>query len=298
MTNDEKDQRFAVLLTIAGQARSYFDDALIRVASSEHLSRTDLPDYLLIGMSYLASYQNQALLWCLAKPEASYGAEILARGLLEFLAQTAFVLGKETDSPIGTPEQRAACVSLARAREEYKILYEARDAGAVDRPAGNALERVWMYLDLHEQLGCPGRTTPWLCLGDDGKTCRHKSQWPCFHESDPRPRVTVRHTLERLALRLNRPWLLHLYITSSLISHQQMIDRIVHWAEGQDLDLPGPPSYQYRAIVLSASVGAYGQALGWILESHSIEESRKLEPYFAVLYQMPDWQSVASGAWD
>jgi len=140
MTNDEKDQRFAVLLTIAGQARSYFDDALIRVASSEHLSRTDLPDYLLIGMSYLASYQNQALLWCLAKPEASYGAEILARGLLEFLAQTAFVLGKETDSPIGTPEQRAACVSLARAREEYKILYEARDAGAVDRPAGNALE--------------------------------------------------------------------------------------------------------------------------------------------------------------
>src|SRR5215510_3049627 len=112
MTDDEKEQRFAALLTIAGQARTHFDDALLRLAGDQPLSRTDLPDYLLIGMSYLASYQNQALLWCLAKPETSYGAEILARGLLEFLAQTAFVLGKETDSPIGTPEQRAACVSL------------------------------------------------------------------------------------------------------------------------------------------------------------------------------------------
>ena len=232
------------------------------------MSRTDLPDYLLIGMSYLASYQNQALLWCLAKPETSYGAEVLARGLLEFLAQTAFILGKETDNPVGTAEQRAACVSLARAREEYQILHEAHEAGAVDRPVGNALERVQMYLDLHSKLGCPGRTTAWPCLGDDGKTCRHKSQWPCFHELDPRPRMTVRHTLERLAARLNRLWLLHLYITSSLISHQQMIDRIVHPVEGQDLDLPGPPPYQYRAIILSASIGAYGQALGWTLASY------------------------------
>ena len=110
--------------------------------------------------------------------------------------------------------------------------------------------------------------------------------------------MTVRHTLERLAVRLKRRWLLDLYITSSLLSHQQMIERIFSSVEGQDLDLPGPPPYQYRAVILSASIGAYGQALGWILESHSIEESQKLEPYCAALYRMPDWQSVASGAWD
>jgi hypothetical protein len=294
----EKESRFATLLQIAGTARSQFDEALMRAVGDDMLARTDLPEHLLISMSYLASYQNKALLWCLANPEASYGAEILARGLLEFLAQTAFVLGKETDHPVGTAQQRATCVSLARAREEYAVLSDAVAGGVIDRDLTPARDRVNAFQEMHDRLGCPARVDPWPCTVEGGRPCRHKSQWPCFHVTEPRPRSTVRYTLELLAQRLRRRWLLDLYVTSSLISHQQMIDRILWWRPGEEVDLPGPPPYQYRATILSASIGAYGQALGWILETHSPEEAKRLEPYFGALYQISDWQAVASGAWD
>ncbi len=297
-STQEKESRFTALLRVAGKARAQFDQGLMNAAGQKVLDRSALSEYLLIGMSYLASAQNKSLLWCLSKPDTAYGSEILARGLLEFLAQVAFVLGKETDHPVGGAEQRAICVSLARCREEYRMLVEAEDSSVIERGrSARALERVCLYLDLHQQRGCPLEAiSQWPCVADDGRPCRHRSQWPCRHKLEPRPRSTVRHTLERLASRLGRPWLLNLYVTSSLLSHQQLIDRILNPAGG--IDQPGPATYRYRATILNAALAAYGQALGWILELYATADPQSIEYWLETFYQLPDFKAATTGEWD
>ena len=41
------------------------------------------------------------------------------------MAQIAFILGHETDHPLGTYQQRATCLALARAREEHEAMTQA-----------------------------------------------------------------------------------------------------------------------------------------------------------------------------
>jgi hypothetical protein len=143
----DSESTFRHLLVVAGQTRSEFDKRLLSVAGQAPLRREDLPEYLLIGLSYLASVMHRAVLTLLADAKTSYAAEIQTRGLLEFLAQVAFVLGKETDDPVGSARQRATCVSLARSREEYFWLITAEDEERVERGrSARALERVWLYL--------------------------------------------------------------------------------------------------------------------------------------------------------
>ncbi len=203
---DSHENGFRHLLVEAGRLRTLFDEKLLGVASQKHLDRADLPEYLLITLSYLASVQHRGALLLLSDAQASYGAEIQTRGLLEFLAHVAFVLGKETDAPVGTARRRAICLSLARAREEFQMMEEAEASGKVaPLQAAGAKERVDLYSKLHEAEGCPWvAQASWTCLVD-GKPCRHHSEWPCKHPK-ARPRTLVCPTIDRLAERLQRPW--------------------------------------------------------------------------------------------
>src|SRR5205085_2674244 len=128
----DKEARFREVLVEAGRLRGRFDARLDELSGKKALAREDLPEHLLIGLSYLASAQHRAILLLLSEAWTSYAAEIQSRGLLEFLAHIAFVLGKETDSPVGTARQRATCLSLARAREEYQMMKAAAGAGKVE----------------------------------------------------------------------------------------------------------------------------------------------------------------------
>lgn len=295
----DSESVFHKVLVVAGQGRAEFDRRLLAAAGERPLSRDELPDFLLIGLSYLASVTNRAVLRLLADANTAYAAEIQARGLLESLAQVAFVLGKETDEPVGTARQRAICVSLARAREEYFWLIASEDEGKVGRGiSARALERVWLYLDMHSTEGCPWASgASWPCLDAKGEHCRHRSQWPCRHKSDPRPRSTVRYTLERLSSRIPRlAWLSELYTTSSLLAHQQLLDRIFRPRDG--IDLPGPASYEYRAGILAMALSAYGQTLGWILETYSPKASSELEAWWAKIYKLPEYERAMQGTLD
>ena len=250
----------------------------------------------MIGLSYLASVQHRSILWLLADGWTSYAAEIQSRGLLEFLAHVAFVLGKETDSPVGTTRQRAICLSLARAREEYQVLKAAEDAGKLEAGrAVPALERVRLYENLHRTEGCSWPSGPWPCLVD-GKPCKHKGQWPCRDTQNPRPRVMVRYSIDLLSRRLKRAGLLDLYITSSLLAHQELLDRI--FRSVGDRDIPSPATYQYRAIILAAALSAYGQGLGWILEFYSADAAKELGGAWNQIYQRREFAEAVAGSWD
>src|SRR5712664_1604176 len=92
--------RFRQLLVEAGKQRGRFDRRLESVDGQKSLSRDELPEHLLIGSFPPGQYpapSNSAPL--LGDALTSYAAEIQSRGLLEFLAHVAFVLGKETDAP-------------------------------------------------------------------------------------------------------------------------------------------------------------------------------------------------------
>ncbi|HVS07240.1 MAG TPA: hypothetical protein VHK65_13900 [Candidatus Dormibacteraeota bacterium] len=288
--------RFRQLLAEAGKQRGRFDRRLERIAGQKFLSRDELPEHLLIGLSYLASIQHRAILLLLSDGLTSYAAEIQSRGLLEFLAHVAFVLGKETDAPVGTARQRAICLSLARAREEYQTMRSAEDLGKVEAgTAAGALERVDLYNGLHRREGCPWGSRPWACVVA-GKPCKHRSQWPCRDGQNPRPRTMVKYTLELLSDRIAAPWLVDLYVTSSLLAHQGLLDRIVQPVDG--IDTPSAATYRHRATVLSAALSAYGQGLGWILEHYSSTAAHELSNEWGVIYDLPDYAAAASGEWD
>lgn len=292
----ESELRFHELLVEAGTLRGLFDEQLEKAAGQKDLDRSDLPEHLLIGLSYLASIQHRAILLLLSQAWTSYAAEIQARGLLEFLAHVAFMLGKETDSPVGTVRQRAICLSLARSREEYQVLKAAEDAGKLEAGrAALALERVRLYEGLHRTEGCSWGPGPWPCLVE-GKACKHRAQWPCRNTVEPRAQAMVRYTIELLGDRLKRTGLLDLYVTSSLLAHQSLLDRIFQSVGNRDL--PSPAPYRYRATILAAALTAYGQGLGWILEFYSPEAARELGNAWNLIYQEPAFKEAASGAWD
>jgi hypothetical protein len=301
------EQRFHGLLRIAGLARKVFDERLLAGAGARNLGRDDLPEHLLMAMSYWASVQHRTMLASLATAENSYGAEILARGLLEFLANVAFVLGKETDTPIGSSRQRSICLGVARTAEEYQAYLEAEEAGDIPHHrSSGARVRLERLLELHTDYGCPVvAPDQWPCRAMNGSLCLHYEQWPCKgvvgksgKSLNPQARRIVKSTLRRLAKREpNMSWLVNLYVTGSLLAHQQLIDRIMR-DDGAGLDLPSSPDYRYRASILWAGFSAYGKALEWILEQHSPISAQGFGAAVDSLYSSPAYQEAASGRWD
>ena len=81
------------------------------------------------------------------------------------MAQVAFILGRETSHPVGTTQQRATCLALARVREERDAMIAAHPNGVPEGNVKESQERVAIFEDLHLRLGCPypedGRD--WLC---------------------------------------------------------------------------------------------------------------------------------------
>jgi hypothetical protein len=107
----------------------------------------------------------------------------------------------------------------------------------------------------------------------------------------------VRYTLELLGSRIRRlVWLPELYTTSSLLTHQQLLDRIFNPRNG--IDLPGSADYRYRAGILAMALSAYGQALGWILETYSPAAAGDLEYWWSNIYKMPEYERAITGGLD
>jgi hypothetical protein len=106
----------------------------------------------------------------------------------------------------------------------------------------------------------------------------------------------VRYTIDLLSRRLKRAGLLDLYITSSLLAHQELLDRI--FQPVGDRDIPSPATYRYRAIILATALSAYGQGLGWILEFHSADAAKELSGAWNQIYQRPTFAEAVSGSWD
>jgi hypothetical protein len=80
------------------------------------------------------------------------------------------------------------------------------------------------------------------------------------------------------------------------MAHQGLLDRI-SGANG-NVDLPSPATYQYRALILSAAVGVYGQALGWILATYSSEAANDMKAWYDGFYNLSDLKSAVAGEWN
>lgn len=292
------EQRFSALLSSAAQGRTEYDRRLLKVAPKLELDRVDQPEYLLVGTSYLAGLQHAAALRLLADPRVSFAAEVQLRVLLEFLALVAFVLGKETDNPIGTPRQRAICLSLARAREEFQMVSNAATLGKMTKDQTAVVgERVSTYTSLHDDEGCPftDDVRAWPCEDADGGPCLHRSQWPC-RQNPPRPRTIVQSTTNRLADRLKREWLPDLYITSSMMIHLGLLDRLT--AQPGAVDIPREASYRERAGRLAMGLTLYGRALGWILEWYSVVDAQDFGVWWSRLYDHDTMKAAMAGELD
>jgi hypothetical protein len=286
------------LLKLAAQARTEYDDRLLKVAPKLELDRVDLPEYLLVGTSYLAGLQHAAELRLLADRRVSFAAEVQLRVLLEFLALVAFVLGKETDDPVGTPRQRAICLSLARSREEFQMVNAAAALGKTSKDqVAVVAERVSIYSRLHDEDGCPyvEDVKLWGCREGDGQPCLHRSQWPC-RQDPPRPRTIVQSTTNRLAVRLKRHGLPDLYMTSSMMIHLGLLDRLT--AMPGAVDIPRDANYRERAGRLAMGLTLYGRALGWILELYSADSAKELGAWFGRLCDHPTMKAAMVGELD
>ncbi len=64
------------------------------------------------------------------------------------------------------------------------------------------------------------------------------------------------------------------------------------------VDLPSPATYRYRAIILSAALSAYGQGLGWILETYSAAAAADLGDKWNSIYRVPGFDQAVNGEWD
>jgi hypothetical protein len=292
---------FRQRVAVAARARAEYDRRLLSAADEHLLDRLDLPEYLLVELSYQADLEYSSAVHLLQHPRLSFGAEMHLRGLLEFVAYVSFVLGKETDLPVGTARQRAVCLSVARARMGCNLMAEACAEGKVAvKLVLTAFERVEKYEELHATEGCPfiEDKARWPCEDEQGRPCHHRQQWPCRHSKRPHPYNMVPGILDVLGKRLGTVWLHDLYKTSSQRIHQGLTDRIVS-ASADGVGLPGGPArFNLRAGFLQAAIELYGLGLGWILETYSAPEAAELGRWFKATHDHPDLAAAFSGRFD
>src|SRR5258708_7189924 len=225
---DNREKRFHELILHALDLGGLNDHLLQISGNNVAVARDDMPDALLTEMLFLTRLQFDALCHDLTDAWHAHAAPTHLRPVLEGMAQIAFILGHETQNPVGTSEQRAACLALARAREAHRAMDTANPASV---PPGNLEEgrlRVTFFEEIHDRVGCPfpADLANWPCREGDGQVCRHRDLWPCKREFKPAPRLLSSPTLSRLSQRMSFPFT-DLEQASSLVLHQSLLDRMM-----------------------------------------------------------------------
>ena len=113
----DREREFRDLLDHAMGTGELFDRLLIASRNNTPLDRDDTPASLLFEILHLTRLQFDAMCHDLSHPFLAHAAATHLRPVLEGTGYIAFMLGHETDNPIGTSAQRATCLALARSRE-------------------------------------------------------------------------------------------------------------------------------------------------------------------------------------
>lgn len=294
---DDREQRFRELIVHAVDLGGLYDHLLVVSGKNVAVARDDMPDALLNEMIHLTRLQFDAMCHDLTDSWLSHAAPTHLRSVLEGMAQIAFILGHETDYPIGTPRQRATCLALAREREAYAAM-ETADPSSV--PPGNAdlaRLRVEWFEELHERVVCPYPKDPrdWPCRKPDGTPCDHRSVWPCnLRPAGPSKLTTP--TLRRLTERMKFGFRA-LEQASSLVLHLSLIDRMLG-DSGQGQNTFRHATYKERALTLAMGLSAYGESLGWVMETIDLAAASVLGKYVSDTYSRPDLAEIMSDGWD
>ena len=293
----DREQRFGELVVHARDISGLFDRMLIVSGNDQPQARDDMPSGLLFELTHLSILQLDATCHDLTDPWLSHAAPTHLRPLLEGMAQVAFILGYETDDPIGTSQQRATCLALARVREEHEAMVAANPKSV---PSGNIDEgrqRVAIFEKLHERVGCPYPKDPrdWPCRNDDAKPCDHRSAWPCRIQPAAARKLTS-PTIRRLSKRMDFRFR-DIEVASSLVLHTLLADRLmVDAVDGTNRFANA--TYVSRASTLALALSACGVTLAWVIETVSPAAAQQLRDYMSKMWKKPDMVEIGTGAWD
>ena len=294
---DDPEVRFQALLDYAASVGALSDQLLIDLGKNVSLQRDDLPDALLLELLTLSRLQFEATCHDLAHPWFSHAAATHLRPVLEGMAHIAFVLGHETYAPLGTSQQRATCLALARAREEYQAM---ADADPKTMAAGNpaeGLKRVQFYEELHDRVGCPYIEDPraWPCRKDDNTPCDHRSAWPC-RQKRASPRMLTSPTMRLLSKRLSFNFR-EVEQASALVLHLMLWDRMMV-DTGEGTNALTNATYSSRAATLAMALSAFGECIVWVMETVNALAAHVLGDYIKAMWDKPDMVEIGTGAWD
>jgi hypothetical protein len=294
---DDHEARFHALIDYAQEISVGFDSLLISTGNDQPQARDDMPNALLFELEYLCRVQFDAACHDLKDPWLSHAAPTHLRPLLEGMAQIAFILGHETEHPIGTSQQRATCLGLARVREERDAMASANPDGVPEGNVKETQERVDIFEDMHQRAGCPYAedVRDWPCRNDDGKPCDHRSAWPCKTKPAAARRLTT-PTIRRLTKRMDFRFR-DIEVASSLVLHMLLADRL--WVDtGQGTNAFAAAQYGMRASTLALALSSYGVSLGWVMDTLSLPAALVLRDYVAAMWKQPDMLEIGSGTWD
>jgi len=160
---DSAEAAFQEFITRVEPAHSAFEKTLTRgLADRARWSVTDQPGRMLVELAVAATIPFLAGLSVIRDAIRAFAAEVFIRSELEYMANVAFVTGHDSVHPRGTPEQRAACLGVAHARE--LAAFSGRLEVAPGQPMSNPDDLVNRAAALHDRVGCafPGRGR-WLC---------------------------------------------------------------------------------------------------------------------------------------
>jgi hypothetical protein len=274
--NDDHEARFHALVAYAQEISVGFDSLLISTGNDQPQARDDMPNALLFELEYLCRVQFDAACHDLRDPWLSHAAPT---------------------HPIGTSQQRATCLALARVREEHEAMASAKPDGVPEGNVKEGQERVDIFDDLHRRVGCPYAqdARDWHCRNDDGKPCDHRSAWPCKTKPAAARRLTT-PTIRRLTKRMDFRFR-DIEVASSLVLHMLLADRL--WVDtGQGTNAFAPAQYAMRASTLALSLSSYGVSLGWVMDTLSLPAALVLRDYVAAMWKQPDMVEIGTGAWD
>jgi hypothetical protein len=294
----DREQRFRELIVHAVDLGGLNDHLLAISGNNVALDRDDMPAALLTEMMHLTRLQFEALCHDLTDAWLAHAAPTHMRPVLEGMAQIGFILGHETDNPVGKSEQRATCLALARARETHRAMVTA-NPGSV--PPGNIEEgrlKVTFFEELHARVGCPfpEDSRDWPCREADGKPCKHREAWPCRRVLKAAPRLLSSPTLLRLSSRMSFPFT-DLEQASSLVLHQSLIDRMMG-DTGRGTNAFRNATYKERALALAMALSAYGGSLGWVMETIDMPAAGVLGRYVSDIWKRPDLAAIMADEWD
>ena len=214
------------------------------------------------------------------------------------MAQIAFILGLETSTPVGSSQQHAACLALARARETHRAMVAASPRSVASGNLEEGRRQVKFFEEIHERSGCPYLEDPatWPCREAHGGPCRHRELWPCKRIMKPAPRLLSSPTLLRLSSTMSFPFT-DLEQASSLVIHQSLVDRMMGVTEEGTNTLRNA-TYKERALTLAMALSAYGGSLGWVMETIDMAAAGALGRYASDTWKRQDLTEIMADNWD